>query len=88
MFMGKKSKPLPPATVSIQLPSGDSVSGILVREDEFSVEFKDASGWHRSVSREGAKVTVKDPLSFHREQLPKYTDEDMHNLLAYLETFK
>ncbi|MDQ2839640.1 MAG: cytochrome c [Acidobacteriota bacterium] len=88
MFMGKKSKPLPPAKVSVQLPSGESVSGVLVREDEFNVEFKDASDWHRSISRDGAKVTVDDPLSFHREQLPKYTDEDMHNLLAYLETLK
>jgi cytochrome c oxidase cbb3-type subunit 3 len=88
MFLGKKSKPLPPAKVSVRLPSGESVSGTLVREDEFNVEFKDAAGWHRSVPREGATVTVDDPLSFHREQLAKYTDADMHNLLAYLETLK
>jgi cytochrome c oxidase cbb3-type subunit III len=88
MFMGKKSKPLPPTKVSIQLASGENVSGTLVREDEFHVEFKDAAGWHRSVSREGAKVTLDDPLSFHHEQLAKYTDEEMHNLLAYLETLK
>ncbi len=87
-FLGKKSKPLPPTKVTVQLPSGESVSGTLVREDEFNVELLDARGWHRSVSREGAKVTLNDPLSFHREQLAKYTDDDMHNLLAYLETLK
>ena len=86
--MGKKSKPLPPTKVTVQLPSGESVSGTLVREDEFNVEFMDAAGWHRSVSRNGAKVTLDDPLSFHREQLAKYTDDEMHNLLAYLETLK
>jgi cytochrome c oxidase cbb3-type subunit III len=88
MFMGKKSKPLPPAKVTIRLSSGQTVSGTLVRQDEFAVEMKDASGWHRSFSREGAQVEIQDPMSFHREQLAKYSDADMHNLLAYLETLK
>ena len=88
MFMGKKSKPLPPSKVTVRWPSGKTVSGILVRADEFNVEYKDAAGWHRSVSREGAQVQIDDPVSFHREQLAKYTDADMHNLLAYLETLK
>lgn len=88
MFMGKKSKPLPPAKVTIRLPSGETVSGTLVRIDEFNVEMKDAAGWHRSFSRDGAQVDIQDPMSFHREQLAKYTDSDMHNVLAYLETLK
>jgi mono/diheme cytochrome c family protein len=88
MFMGKQSKPLPSPKVTVHLPSGETVSGTLVRTDEFYVELKDAAGWHRSVSREGARVEIDDPMSFHREQLAKYTDTDMHNLLAYLETLK
>jgi mono/diheme cytochrome c family protein len=88
MFMGKKSKPLPPTKVSIHLPSGEMVSGNLVRADEFNVELTDATGWHRSYARAGATITLDDPLSFHHEQLAKYTDDDMHNLLAYLETLK
>ncbi len=88
MFMGKKSKPLPPTKVRIQLPSGETVSGTLVRMDEFNVELKDTAGWHRSFSRAGATVTLDDPMSFHDQQLAKYTDDDMHNLLAYLETLK
>jgi cytochrome c oxidase cbb3-type subunit 3 len=88
MFMGKKSKPLQPTKVSIQLPSGETAEGTLVRADEFNVELTDAAGWHRSFSRAGATVTFDDPLTFHREQLAKYTDDDMHNLLAYLETLK
>lgn len=88
MFMGKKSKPLPPTKVSIRLPSGETVSGILVRDDEFNIEITDASGWHRSFSRAQAMVTLDNPMSFHNQQLAKYTDADMHNLLAYLETLK
>jgi cytochrome c oxidase cbb3-type subunit III len=34
------------------------------------------------------KVMIKDPLAAHRELLQKYTDADMHNLLAYLVTLK
>ena len=30
--------------------------------------------------------TVDDPLQAHVEQLGKYTDEDMHDVLAYLQT--
>lgn len=88
MFMGKKSKPLPSPKVTIHLPSGEVVSGTLVRADEFNVEMKDSAGWHRSFVRKGAQVDIEDPMTFHREQLAKYSDADMHNLLAYLETLK
>jgi cytochrome c oxidase cbb3-type subunit 3 len=87
-LMGKSGKPLPLATVTIRRPGGEAVAGTLVRADEFNVELRDAAGWHRSFAREGATVEIQDPLSFHREQLAKYSDADMHNLLAYLETLK
>ena len=34
------------------------------------------------------KVEIRDPLAAHAELLKKYTDADMHNLLAYLVTLK
>ena len=35
------------------------------------------------------KLDVKDPLAAHsRACSTKYTDSDMHNMLAYLETLK
>ncbi len=88
MYMGKTGKPTPPTTVTIKLPSGQTVAGRLVRLDEFNVELVDSAGWHRSFAVEGAQVDIKDPMTFHREQLARYTDADMHNLLAYLETLK
>lgn len=87
-FMRKQSKPLPSPKVTVHLPSGETVTGTLVRADEFNVELKDAGGWHRSFSRDGAQVQIDDPMDFHREQLAKYSDAEMHNLLAYLETLK
>lgn len=88
MIMGKRGKPVPPAKVTIKLPGGETVAGTLVRADEFNVELKDGAGWHRSFVRDGAQVEIQDPLTFHREQLARYSDADMHNLLAYLETLK
>ncbi len=88
LLMGKKVKPPTPAKVAVTLVTGETVSGDLVHMDEFSVTFRDANGWTRSVSRQDAKVDVKDPLAAHRDLLPQYTDADMHNMLAYLETLK
>ena len=34
------------------------------------------------------KFTVDDKLEAHSAQLAKYTDADMHNVLAYLQTLK
>jgi len=33
-------------------------------------------------------VEVQDPRAQHEALLPLYTDEQMHNVLAYLETLK
>ncbi len=33
-------------------------------------------------------MDVRDPLAAHEELLKKYSDDDMHNLVAYLETLK
>jgi hypothetical protein len=34
------------------------------------------------------KLDAKNPLAAHRELLTRYTDPDMHNMLAYLETLQ
>ena len=58
--------------------------------NEFYVSIRDSSGWDRTFSREDGKlkVDISDPMAFHKEQLQKYTDADLHNVLAYLETLK
>jgi cytochrome c oxidase cbb3-type subunit 3 len=76
------------AAVTVTLPSGEKVSGTLARLDEFTVELSDSSGWHRSWMRSQVKAEVHDPLEKHRELLSQYTDADIHNLFAYLETLK
>lgn len=88
LYMGKKVKPAAPIKVTVHLASGETVSGILDHMDEFSVSLHDSSGWYRSYSRKDVTVDVQDPRAEHLKLLPEYTDADMHNVLAYLETLK
>jgi cytochrome c oxidase cbb3-type subunit 3 len=76
------------ATLIVTTPSGERVSGKMVHLDEFSVALRDSSGWYHSWPRDKVKVTVHDPLQAHRELLARYTDADIHNLFAYLETLR
>ena len=65
------------------------MSGTLVRVDNFSVSLRDASGDYRAFSRvPGVKVEIRDPLTVHRDLLDHYTDEAIHDVVAYLWTLK
>lgn len=75
-----------PATVT--LASGERVSGLIRRLDDFDVSLIDASGAYRSWPRDRVRVEVPDPLKGHRELLAKYTDADIHNVTAYLAGLK
>lgn len=88
VFLGRAVKPPVPTKVTVHLASGETVSGTLDHLDEFNVSMHDASGWYRSFSRKEVTVDVQDPRAAHEALLPKYTDEEMHDVLAYLETLK
>ncbi|MBV8846489.1 MAG: c-type cytochrome [Bryobacterales bacterium] len=75
--------------VTVTPASGEPVTGALERIDDFSVSLRDASGEYRSWKRNpDLRVDVVDPYSAHNELLDEYTDADMHNVVAYLETLK
>ena len=84
---GRGRGPAPP-TVTVTPPSGDAVTGPLAYRDEFTVALRDADGWYRSWPTDSVTVTVDDPLQAHVEQLGRYTDGDMHDVLAYLQTLR
>ena len=69
-------------------PSGQTISGALAYRDEFTIALTDPDGWYRSWPTRQVKFTVDDPLSAHIEQLGKYTDADMHNVFAYLQSLE
>ncbi len=81
---------LRPVTATITLASGERVEGRLVRIDDFTVTVVPADGTPRSFGRRGdvPKVEVVDPVQPHRDLLPKYRDDEIHDLTAYLVTLK
>jgi len=88
VFLGRAVAPSAPTKVTVQLASRERVSGTLDHLDEFTVSMHDSGGWYRSFSRDGVTVDVQDPRVAHEALLPKYTDQTMHDVLAYLETLK
>jgi cytochrome c oxidase cbb3-type subunit 3 len=76
------------AKMTVTLPSGETVSGDRAYADEFTVALRDNSGRYRSWPAAKVKVQVDDPAEAHVELLSKYTDDDIHNLMAYLLTLK
>jgi cytochrome c oxidase cbb3-type subunit 3 len=89
---GRDSAPQPvkPITATVKLPSGETMTGELVRLTEFDVTIRDASGRQRSTYRSNGvpQVEVHDPVRAHIDLWPKLTDRDLHNLTAYLASLK
>ncbi len=79
-----------PTTVTVSMPNGQKADGTLVRIDDFFVSLKDKDGQLRTFTRDGdtPKVEIHDPLAAHRALLFKYSDQQIHDITAYLVTTK
>ncbi len=76
------------AKVTVTRRSGEVVAGTLAYRDEFTIALTDSSGAYRAFPTDTVTFTVDDPLQAHVELLGKYTDADIHNVLAYLHTLR
>ena len=78
-----------PTTVSVTPVGQTTVTGVLVHLDDFNVSLRDEAGEYRSWKR-GPQLQVEkhDPYAAHIELLDKYTDKNMHDIVAYLETLQ
>lgn len=68
--------------------SGKQYTGTVRLLTNYDVAIVDGAGWYHSWPRSAVKLEIHDPLVAHRRLLPRLTDADMHNILAYLETLK
>src|ERR1700691_4008064 len=83
------STPRQPLTVTVTTASGESVTGVPTELDDFNVALIDGSGQYRSFVRgPGVKVDKHDPYAAHVALLDQYTDKDIHDVVAYLETLQ
>ena len=76
------------ARATITLPSGATVTGALAYRDEFTIAVVDADGEYRSWNRATVKASVDNPLDAHSRLLDVYTDTQMHDVFAYLQTLR
>ena len=84
---GAGEPPTPP-TLTVTTKAGQIVAGTLSYRDEFTISVTDAGRWTRSWPLDAVTISGDDPLRAHIDQLSKYTDRDMHNVLAYLQTLR
>lgn len=86
---GRSAPPLKRAQVTVTVASNPPVSGTLDRIDDFTVSLRDSSGEYRSFRRGfDVNVEIDDPYATHNRMLDEYTDTNIHDVVAYLETLE
>jgi mono/diheme cytochrome c family protein len=83
---GARGAAPPTVTATIMMKSGDTITGIPVRVNDFVVEIRTAEGETKTWLRDSdwPRVTLTNRLQAHVDLMVKYTDADIHNLAAYL----
>ena len=76
------------AKLTVTTGKGETFSGTLVYQDEFHLGMTDAKGWYRSWPISEVQYQIDAPANAHVEQFERYTDDDIHNLMAYLQTLR
>jgi cytochrome c oxidase cbb3-type subunit III len=71
---------------TVTLPSGERLSGTVAHNDDYVVAIRvgGRNGWYRSFERDRVTLVLNDPLAAHRELMPKLTQDEMHDLFAYI----
>lgn len=74
--------------VSVKTATGQTFAGDLLYQDEFTIGMRDAFGVYHSWPANAITFQVDKPAEAHVAAMSKYTDDDVHNVLAYIQTLK
>lgn len=76
-------------TATVKVPGGETIAGRVTQVSDFRIALVDNSGQTHTIDRvPGVEVQIKDPLAAHQEIIQSLTNDEMHNVTAYLETLK
>src|SRR5258708_7575843 len=76
-------------TVTVTQSNGEVVAGGVGGLDDFNGSLRGSEGDYRSFKiTESLKVVKHDPYAMHVALLDQYTDKDIHDIVAYLESLK
>lgn len=76
------------STVTVALPDGQKITGNLAYRDEFTIALIDSNGTYRSWPTNSVNYTIDSPVDAHVKMFSRYTDDDIHNLMAYIQTLR
>ena len=76
------------STVTVKLPSGQTIEGALAYRDEFTIGLIDREGVYKSWPADSVQQTIDSPVDAHMELFSRYSDDDIHNLMAYIQTLR
>ena len=86
---GGGGSPATAVTITVTPPGEPAVTGAIVQLDDFDVQVRDSDGKVHSWTRTPALAVVKhDPLAANHELLDRLTNDNVHDLVVYLETVK
>jgi cytochrome c oxidase cbb3-type subunit 3 len=76
-------------TATVTMPDGVTIAGRVTQVSDFRITLVDRAGQPHGIDRKpGVKVEIKDPLAAHEQMVRTLTNEDMHDVTAYLETLQ
>ena len=76
-------------TATVKTPDGRAIAGRVTQVSDFRITVVDRAGQTHVIDRAvGVDVQINDPLAAHQEWIINLTNDDMHNVTAYLETLK
>ena len=74
--------------ISVKTKTGQTLAGELIYQDEFTIGMRDSFGSYHSWPVGAITFQVDRPADAHVAAMSKYTDDDVHNVLAYIQTLK
>jgi mono/diheme cytochrome c family protein len=76
-------------TATVTMPNGVTVQGRVTQVSDFRITVVDASGAAHAIEIvPGVQVALNDPLAAHEAMIETLSNDEMHNVTAYLETLR
>ncbi len=76
-------------TATVKAKGNRTITGRVTQVSDFRITLVDGSGQAQAINREpGVDVIMNDPLAAHQKMILTLTNENMHDVTAYLETLK
>ncbi len=89
IWPSRGSEPKRAVTAMVKMRDGAMAAGRVVQVSDFRIVVADAAGQKHAIEREpGVEVEIKDPLAAHEQMILTLSNNDLHNVTAWLASLK